>query len=192
MKILVVAAKQVCNLTTIDTDVMMMISMHMHCNRSLQRRHNEHNGVANHRRFDCLPSRLFRRRSKKISKLRVSGLCEGNPGNPPVTGGFPSRRASNAEILPIYDVTMYPSVQLILGEHCSFVTSLSIILYELWRCCNDPYIHQDHNKQISQIPQCTSLISHNSLFYNRKGYNDSLISHIITVLHHYRFVQMTC
>ena len=37
---------------------------------------------------------LFRHKSKKTSKLRVTGLCEGNP---PVTGGFPSERVSNAE-----------------------------------------------------------------------------------------------
>ena len=36
---------------------------------------------------------VFRRRSKKASKLRDTGLCKGNP---PVTGGFPSQRASNA------------------------------------------------------------------------------------------------
>ena len=33
-------------------------------------------------------------RSKKASKLRVTGLCVGNS---PVTGDFPARRASNAE-----------------------------------------------------------------------------------------------
>ena len=38
---------------------------------------------------------LFRRRSKKIPKPRVTGLCEGNS---PVTGEFPAQqRASNAE-----------------------------------------------------------------------------------------------
>ena len=52
----------------------------------LQWRHNEHDGVWNHQRLDCLLNRLFRRRSKKISKLRVTGLCEGNA---PVTGAFP-------------------------------------------------------------------------------------------------------
>ena len=31
---------------------------------------------------------------KKASELRFTGLCEGNQ---PVTGGFPSQRASNAE-----------------------------------------------------------------------------------------------
>ena len=42
-------------------------------------RHNEHDGVSNHRRLDCLLNDLFRRRSKKTTKLRVTGLCEGNP-----------------------------------------------------------------------------------------------------------------
>ena len=56
--------------------------------------HNGPDGVSNHQRLHCLHSRLFRRRSKKIPKLRVTGLCEGNP---PVIGGFPSQRASNAE-----------------------------------------------------------------------------------------------
>ena len=45
---------------------------------TLQWRHNDHDGVSNHRRHSCLLSRLFRRRSKKTSKLRVTGLCEGN------------------------------------------------------------------------------------------------------------------
>ena len=47
--------------------------------------------------------RLFRHRLKKTLKLRVTGLCEGNP---PVTGGFPSHRASNVEIFPFDDVSM--------------------------------------------------------------------------------------
>ena len=37
-------------------------------------------------------------RSKKTSKLRVTGLCEGNS---PVTGEFPAQRASNAENISI-------------------------------------------------------------------------------------------
>ena len=66
---------------------------------SLQWRHNECNGVSNHRRLDCLLNRLFRRRTKKTSKLRVAGLCVGNS---PVTGEFPSPRASNAENVSIW------------------------------------------------------------------------------------------
>ena len=42
---------------------------------------------------------MFRRRSKKTSKLRVTDLSERNP---PVTGGFPSQRASNAENVSIW------------------------------------------------------------------------------------------
>ena len=62
--------------------------------KSLQWRHNQHGGVSNNRRLDCLLHRLFRRRSKKISKLRVTGLCEGNL---PLAGVFHVQKASNAE-----------------------------------------------------------------------------------------------
>ena len=61
---------------------------------SLQWRHNGHNDVSNHQPHHCLLNRLFRHRSKKTSKLRVTGLCAGNP---PGTGEFPAQMASNAE-----------------------------------------------------------------------------------------------
>ena len=60
-------------------------------------------GVSNHQPHDCLRSRLIRHRSKKTSKLRVTGLCAGNS---PVTGEFPAQRASNAENIPFDDVIM--------------------------------------------------------------------------------------
>ena len=60
----------------------------------LKWRHNEHDGVSNYQPHDCLLKRLLRRISKKTSKLRVTGLCDGNS---PVTGVFPAQRASNAE-----------------------------------------------------------------------------------------------
>ena len=50
--------------------------------------------ISNHRRLDCLLNRLFKHRSKKTLKLRVTGLCEGNS---PVTDEFPTQRPSNAE-----------------------------------------------------------------------------------------------
>ena len=49
---------------------------------SLQWRHNDHNGVSNHQPHRCLLNGLFRRRSKKTSKLRVTGLCVGNSPGP--------------------------------------------------------------------------------------------------------------
>ena len=66
---------------------------------SLQWRHNDHDGVPNHHRLDCLLNRLLRRRSKKTSKLRVTGLCEGNS---PVAGEFPAQSSSSAENVSIW------------------------------------------------------------------------------------------
>ena len=63
-------------------------------NITLEWRHNERDGVLNHPRLDYLLNRLFRRWSKKASKLRITGVGEGNP---PVTGEFPPQKASDAE-----------------------------------------------------------------------------------------------
>ena len=75
------------------------VSMSLWPPAPLQWRHNEHDGVSNHQPHDCLLNRLSRRRSKKTSKVRVTGLCAGNS---PVTGEFPAERASNAENVSIW------------------------------------------------------------------------------------------
>ena len=62
-------------------------------------RHNGCDCVSNHQPRDCLLNRLFRRRSKQTSKLRVTGLCAGNS---PGTGEFTAQMASNAENVPIW------------------------------------------------------------------------------------------
>ena len=67
--------------------------------RTLQWRHNERDSVSNHQPHDCLLNRLFRRSSRKRSKLRVTGLCVGNS---PGTGEFPAQMASNAEKVSIW------------------------------------------------------------------------------------------
>ena len=46
-----------------------------------------------------LLNHLFRRGSKKTSKLRVTGLCAGNS---PGTGEFPAQMVSNAENVSIW------------------------------------------------------------------------------------------
>ena len=56
--------------------------------------HNECDDILNHQSHDCFLNCLFRCRSTKTSKLRVTGLCAGNS---PVTGEFPAQRASNVE-----------------------------------------------------------------------------------------------
>ena len=66
---------------------------------SFQWRHNGRDSVSTHQPRDCLLNRLFRHRWKKTSRLRVTGLCEGNSL---VTGEFPAQRASNAKNASIW------------------------------------------------------------------------------------------
>ena len=63
-------------------------------NIPLQWRHNGRDGVWSRQPHHCLLNRLFGRRSKKTSKLRVTGLCVVNS---PVNGEFPTQMASNAK-----------------------------------------------------------------------------------------------
>ena len=65
----------------------------------LQWRHNDLDGVSNHQPHDCLLKRLFTHRSKKTSKLRVTGLCVGNS---PVAGELSTQRATNADNASIW------------------------------------------------------------------------------------------
>ena len=69
------------------------------CIYTLRWRHNGRDSVSNHQPHHCLLSRLFRRRSKKTSKLRVTGLCVGNS---PGTGEFSAQMASNAKNASIW------------------------------------------------------------------------------------------
>ena len=64
------------------------------CDSPYPWRHNGRDGVSNHQPHHCLFNRLFKRRSKKTSKLRVTGLCAGNS---PATAEFPTQMTSNAE-----------------------------------------------------------------------------------------------
>ena len=65
--------------------------------------HNDHSGVSNHQPHGCLLNRLFRRRSKKTSKLRVTGLCAGkSPG--PVNS--PHKGPVTRKMFPFDDVIM--------------------------------------------------------------------------------------
>ena len=65
----------------------------------LRWRHNGHDSVSNQQPHHCLLNCLFRRRSKKTSKPRVTGLYVGNS---PGTGEFPAQMASNAENVSIW------------------------------------------------------------------------------------------
>ena len=66
---------------------------------TLHWRHNGRDSVSNHLPHDCLLNRFFRRRSKKTSKFRITGLCVGNS---PGTSEFPILMASYAENVSIW------------------------------------------------------------------------------------------
>ena len=72
---------------------------------TFHRRHNERDGVWNHQRLDCLLNLVFR--SKKTSKLRVTGLCEGNP---PVQigAGYGLVQTTNHYLSPCWPKCMSP------------------------------------------------------------------------------------
>ena len=96
-----------CIRMSFEIEIIDLICINTSSNRwkdsALRWRHNERDGVSNHQPHDCLLNRLFRPRSKKTSKLRVTGLCAGNS---PGTGEFPAQMASNAEMSPFDDVIM--------------------------------------------------------------------------------------
>ena len=81
------------------THVLYFVKTRVVLSFTLRWRHNDHAGVSNHQPHGCLLNRLFRRKSKKTSKLRVTGLCAGNS---PGTGEFPAQMASYAENVSIW------------------------------------------------------------------------------------------
>ena len=72
------------------------------CGRqTFQWRNNGHDSVSNHQPHHCLLHHLFSRRSKKTSKLRVTGLCAWNS---PGTGEFPAQLPVTQKMCPFDDV----------------------------------------------------------------------------------------
>ena len=55
--------------------------------------------ISNQQPHDCLLNHLFRRRSEKTSKLRITDLCVGNSLG---TGEFPAQMANNSENISIW------------------------------------------------------------------------------------------
>ena len=72
--------------------------------KPLQWRHNGYDSVSTHQPHDCFLNRSFRRRSKKTSKFRVTGLCAGNS---PGTGEFPHKWPVTRKKFPFDDVIMH-------------------------------------------------------------------------------------
>ena len=104
---------------------------------ALRWRHNGHDSVSNHQPHHCLLNRLFRCRSKKTSKLRVTGLCvRKSPGTeesppPPPPPKWPVTRI----FFPFDDVIMGTKV---LIKYYTNVSSLKIIwnnFHFSWHAC---------------------------------------------------------
>ena len=87
----------------ISSHIWFMLRSNFICLGALWWRHNDHDSVSNHQPHECLLKRLFRRRSKKTSKLRVTGLCVRNsPG--PVNS--PHKGPVTRKMFPFDDVIM--------------------------------------------------------------------------------------
>ena len=82
---------------------------------ALRWRHKGPDSVSNHQPHHCLLNCLFRRRSKKTSKLRVTGLCVGNsPG--PVNS--PHKWPVTRKMFPFDDVIMVLLALCQVHVHC--------------------------------------------------------------------------
>ena len=96
-------------------NIIMMTSQ----SKALQWRHNGRHSVSNHQPHECLLNCLFRRRRKKTSKLRVTGLCVSTVNSPqkwPVT----------RKMFPFGDVIMYFNI-----IHLAINRTLSMAGYEI-------------------------------------------------------------
>ena len=91
---------QLCDCTKEDNDWKYLMER---IGNSLQWRHNGGYGISYHQPHDCLLNRLFRRRSKKTPKLRVTGLCAEKS---PATSEFPHKGPVTREMFPFDDVIM--------------------------------------------------------------------------------------
>ena len=81
-------------------DLKTLITEHMSQSKfTFQWHHNERDGVSNHQPHECLRNCLFRHKSKKTPKLHVTDLWQGNS---PVTGEFPTQRASKAKNVSLW------------------------------------------------------------------------------------------
>ena len=83
----------------------------------LQWCYNGHDGVSNHQPHDCLSNRLFRRRSKKTSKLRVLAFARGIHRGPV---NSPRKWPVTRKMFPFDDVIMPEGASLHLAPSMSY------------------------------------------------------------------------
>ena len=116
------------------------------CEFTLQWRHNGRDSVSNHQPHDCSLNRLFRRRSKKTSKLRVTGLCVGNSWGPV---NSPHKWPVTRNMFPFDDVITW-------CVFCEFKLWLPVVVFcfrHCMPCCMQYHIMLDGPSSISR--KCT-------------------------------------
>ena len=119
----------------------------------LQWHHNDHDGVSNHQPHGCLLNRLFRRRSKKTSKLRVTGLCVGNsPG--PVNS--PHKWPVTRKMFPFDDVIMARLHRYLPLGRCHDAHKLKC-LTQIWRHRHVDKLRQSSDSSIVAVTTFRSL-----------------------------------
>ena len=114
-----------------DFSFMFRLTLHWH--------HDGPDGVSNHQSHDCLLKRLLRCRSKKTSKLRVTGFCAGNSRWPV---NSPHKWPVTRKVLPFDDVIIkYTcitshklSTQLVVQLWCGKVTKIDPCLSRFLHC----------------------------------------------------------
>ena len=129
-------------ISTVATDALVL---------TLPWRHNQRDGISNHQSHDCLLNHLFRCRSKKTSKLRVTGLCVGNS---PVTSEFPAQRASDAENVSIWWRHHESNSSV---HHCSWLLMI-----------RDPRCDQVISLPCLRWQNCPNSLAHGRYNYNSK------------------------
>ena len=130
-------------------------------NNPLQWRHNELDGVSNHRRPGCLLNHLSGRRSKKTPKLHVTGLCEGNHQWPM---DFPHKGPVTRKIFAFDDV-------IIPWKHLAKLwTMLAAVLFNLLWEYNHVFLY------ITIAQHWDGLGSWNPSYWNKKTHLSWIIS----------------
>ena len=98
--------------------------------KSLRWRHNGRDSVSNHQPRDCLLNLLFRHRSKKTSKLGVTGLCVGNHRNRWIPCTYGQYRVTCFHLMTSSCITALPRstlyYELRMDSWCSFIQSMNI------------------------------------------------------------------
>ena len=131
---------------------------------TLRWRHSGHDGVSNHQPYDCLPNRLFRRRSKKTSKLRVTGLCAGKS---PGTGEFPAQWPVTRKMSPFDDIIMknFSTLQFTASQDITLMTRLGVFRHRFFRHQLDGSMQEIRNSIANAMELRLSCINPLSWFH---------------------------